>query len=274
MNLQNLRYSLCFIHIQSTINSAIETHPIWLYSNNIHPPFKHQSRTKSTLYSTTKDTPSTYTIRNATPNDARALASLSADCFDSAVFVPFPKYIQNVVRQAIILEYALGYYLRLTIQQDHSSILIAQDIQSGSVIGSIELSLFPLRDFIYDSSISQLSQLFKPKFDFIPKDSIIHGFWLWESDKCAYVSNLAVDKRWRRRGIASALICECESIVCTQWNLYAVYLHYEEGNESAEKLYRNNGFLVLGRDSFKIAKVLNFTTRILAGKVLKSNRVQ
>jgi ribosomal protein S18 acetylase RimI-like enzyme len=60
-----------------------------------------------------------------------------------------------------------------------------------------------------------------------------------------YMCNLAVDKKWRRKGIAKALVETCEEIVMTRWGAQKLYLKVREENNSAQLLYKSLGYSVL-----------------------------
>mmetsp|Transcript_7787 Transcript_7787/g.11608 ORF Transcript_7787/g.11608 Transcript_7787/m.11608 type:complete len:218 (-) Transcript_7787:203-856(-) len=72
-----------------------------------------------------------------------------------------------------------------------------------------------------------------------------------------YMYNLAVDQRWKRRGIAAALIkmCEEKALEC---NREAMYLKVREGNEAATLLYQKAGYEVAssGDEELNGTKVL------------------
>jgi len=64
-------------------------------------------------------------------------------------------------------------------------------------------------------------------------------------DLGAYLSNVAVRRSHRRRGLATALLRACEDLVCTQWGLPALYLHVDLFNQAAATLYRTCGYEML-----------------------------
>ena len=69
--------------------------------------------------------------------------------------------------------------------------------------------------------------------------------WPWQGThaKYAYISNLAVDPGFRRRGLAAQLLTACESLALA-WQLDHLYLHVMEDNPGARRLYRRAGFEV------------------------------
>lgn len=62
--------------------------------------------------------------------------------------------------------------------------------------------------------------------------------------KCfPYLSNLAVDPKFRRYGLASSLLISCEQ-VCKDWGFEDLYLHVLENNHQAKQLYFKLGYRV------------------------------
>ena len=62
-----------------------------------------------------------------------------------------------------------------------------------------------------------------------------------------YLSNLAVSKDFRRRGIAQELIGTCEQITI-DWGYTELHLHVMEDNERARNLYQKLGYEVISSD--------------------------
>lgn len=61
------------------------------------------------------------------------------------------------------------------------------------------------------------------------------------STKYLYLSNLAVNVDYRRRGIAQQLLQRCERIAL-DWGFHDLYLHVLENNHQARRLYRKSGY--------------------------------
>ncbi|CAN1797939.1 hypothetical protein LINPERHAP1_LOCUS21482 [Linum perenne] len=57
----------------------------------------------------------------------------------------------------------------------------------------------------------------------------------------AYISNVAVSERFRRKGIAKQLVVQAETLAKT-WGCRAIALHCELKNPGATRLYRGQGF--------------------------------
>ncbi len=60
-----------------------------------------------------------------------------------------------------------------------------------------------------------------------------------------YMCNLAVDKNWRRRGVAKALVESCEEVALLRWGAQILYLKVREENIPAQILYKSLGYSVV-----------------------------
>lgn len=60
----------------------------------------------------------------------------------------------------------------------------------------------------------------------------------------AYISNVAVRKRYRRKGIAKKLIMKAEA-QARSWGCHAIALHCDTSNPGATKLYIGQGFRII-----------------------------
>ena len=56
------------------------------------------------------------------------------------------------------------------------------------------------------------------------------------------MSNLAVGREFRRKGIAEKLVTEVERLVQYEWGYNDCYLYVEERNKAAVKLYQKLGY--------------------------------
>ncbi|GIL87045.1 hypothetical protein Vretimale_14180 [Volvox reticuliferus] len=65
----------------------------------------------------------------------------------------------------------------------------------------------------------------------------------------AYISNMAVDPRFRRRGVARALLAACEDVARSGARA-DVWLHVLEADEAARALYGGAGFVAAAKDSW------------------------
>ena len=70
--------------------------------------------------------------------------------------------------------------------------------------------------------------------------------WLGLTGRYAYLSNLTVDFRYRRSGLAAALIHACEQQVIA-WDEEQILLHVMAENTSARRLYLRSGYRIQSR---------------------------
>jgi len=71
----------------------------------------------------------------------------------------------------------------------------------------------------------------------------------WRTNRpVAFMSSLAVDKQYRRKGIAKDLIKAAEKMVNKEWWCKECYLFVEENNAPAVKLYSNFGYETVAKD--------------------------
>jgi ribosomal protein S18 acetylase RimI-like enzyme len=66
-------------------------------------------------------------------------------------------------------------------------------------------------------------------------------------NRYAYISNLAVSKEWRRKGVAQELLIECEHIA-KSWGYTELYLHVMADNERGRNLYQKLGYELVVTD--------------------------
>ena len=62
------------------------------------------------------------------------------------------------------------------------------------------------------------------------------------------MSNLAVSRQYRRRGLAERLVQAVETVVRQEWGYDECYLYVEERNRAAVQLYRKLGYRTVWRD--------------------------
>jgi len=87
---------------------------------------------------------------------------------------------------------------------------------------------------------------------------------LWKAnDDQFYLSNLAIAKHLRRKGVARCLLRATETLA-TRWGCDSIWLHVEEKNKPAIQLYQNDGYVPRGKDPF-----WSLTNRILFVKNLR-----
>lgn len=62
-----------------------------------------------------------------------------------------------------------------------------------------------------------------------------------------YMCNLAIDLKWRNKGLAKALICKSEQVSSEEWQQTEIYLKVRESNVAALSLYKNLGYQVVAQ---------------------------
>jgi ribosomal protein S18 acetylase RimI-like enzyme len=93
-------------------------------------------------------------------------------------------------------------------------------------------------------------------------------------NKCfPYLSNLAVHPKYRRYGLASRLLINCEQ-VSQDWGFQDIYLHVLENNHQARQLYFKLGYRVHKVESHWHTFLLNPSRQIFLHKHLLGNREQ
>ncbi|KAL4420978.1 hypothetical protein ABPG77_001297 [Micractinium sp. CCAP 211/92] len=86
-------------------------------------------------------------------------------------------------------------------------------------------------------------------------------------DDAVYLSNMAVDAKLRRRGLARKMLAAAEALVASAGQR-EIYLHVRLADAPAQQLYTSSGFEVLTRDNALLAKVRGITPRALMRKRL------
>ena len=83
-----------------------------------------------------------------------------------------------------------------------------------------------------------------------------------------YIANLAVDRPYRRQGVAKKLLTKCEQIART-WGFSELSLHVLENNERAKKLYLGTGYKLIKIESNFSNWFLNTPRRLLLSKKIQ-----
>ena len=73
--------------------------------------------------------------------------------------------------------------------------------------------------------------------------SIRHSCSWQGKKKYIYLANLAVREEYRRQGVGSKLLQQCE-IVAHYWGFERIYLHVLAGNHQGQQLYLQNGYTI------------------------------
>lgn len=90
---------------------------------------------------------------------------------------------------------------------------------------------------------------------------------LQPSPSACYMANMAVDPRFRRQGIARALLSACEAVSLSK-GLAVLELHVRQGDDPAVSLYRGWGCEETLRDSIMV-RMLGYRPRLLLRKQLQ-----
>lgn len=85
-------------------------------------------------------------------------------------------------------------------------------------------------------------------------------------DHEAYLCNIAVDPKFRRRGIARKMLVACEELTKSR-GFRTLYLHVRMGDEGARALYESSGFVEVDSDSW-LVKLRGMTPSTLMVKSL------
>jgi len=93
------------------------------------------------------------------------------------------------------------------------------------------------------------------------------SFWS-NSLQYPYISNLAVNKNYRRLGIGSQLLAKCEQIAL-DWGYQETRLHVLDSNDSAKQLYCYNGYQISKVESSWGKFCLDYSPRLLLKKQIQ-----
>ncbi|XP_044461558.1 uncharacterized protein LOC123192917 [Mangifera indica] len=172
-------------------------------------------------------------VREARLEDCWEVAETHCSCF-------FPEYsfpLDLVLRVDRLLAMLSGF----TVQ--HGSRRICLVAVDGS---SVDQTFFGSEDF----KIGGLDRIFSLNrgyvtgiltvdtvADFLPRKGPLR----LRRTGIAYISNVAVREKFRRKGIAKRLIAKAEAIART-WGCRAIALHCDLNNPGATKLYKGQGF--------------------------------
>ncbi|KAL7530293.1 hypothetical protein ACHAWF_003327 [Thalassiosira exigua] len=119
--------------------------------------------------------------------------------------------------------------------------IVACNAKDGRVIGFAEVDARPLG--MKNNGIST---------DTVPEYSSSNGDVLR-----SYMYNLAVDKKWKRRGVASALVEACENFVIDMHDSCAekrLYLRVRKCNQAAVSLYEKLGYIEMDPEEISLSK--------------------
>lgn len=109
-------------------------------------------------------------------------------------------------------------------RKQSAELLVTRNSKSGTVIGcaGFEVDQIPVQS---DGTYANNNVIFAP-----------------------LLSNVAVSRSVRRRGIAQKLVVKAEEVALRQWGYDSMYLYVEERNTAAVKLYRKMGYKTMWKD--------------------------
>ncbi|MGB3205622.1 MAG: GNAT family N-acetyltransferase [Crinalium sp.] len=87
------------------------------------------------------------------------------------------------------------------------------------------------------------------------------------SSQSLYISNLAVSKTFRRKGVADKLLKACD-LKALEWGFKELELHVLDNNYPARQLYEKNGFQLQENEPDWISQFLNQPQKLLLRKEL------
>ncbi len=174
-----------------------------------------------------------FQIRVAVPDDLSSVAQIIAESFHS----------QHGIWGWAFPMLRLGIYEdlkhRLVSPAPHHICLVAVDT-TNNVVGTVEMGAR------FSNSWAPLGRSFP------------------------YLSNLAVCPKYRRHGVASGLLTQCEHI-SGEWGFQDLYLHVVENNHQARHLYFKQGYRVHKIESSWNIFLLRYSHQLLLHKCLKAN---
>jgi len=167
-----------------------------------------------TLFANCTQTSPIFEVRVAISSDLHSISKIIADSFHSRhgiwgwIFPLLHLSIYEDLRQ------------RLALRNPHYICLVAVNSPQriNHLIGTVEMTL-------------RFSDSFKKTGKNFP-----------------YLSNLAVNRKYRRQGVASQLLNSCEQIAIS-WGFKELYLHVLEDNQQAQQLYFKLGYRIYTMDS-------------------------
>lgn len=80
------------------------------------------------------------------------------------------------------------------------------------------------------------------------------------------MSNLAISKKYRRKGLAEDLVKAAESVARREWGYDECYLYVEKRNGPAIKLYKKLGYATLWEDDTATTLLPTEDGRVVNGK--------
>jgi ribosomal protein S18 acetylase RimI-like enzyme len=187
-------------------------------------------RLSSTVLTPARGKPVKVSLRPARPSDAVALANLCTDAFyGEHTMADGP--IKFVQRSLVLAKVFSQVSRRLSFEgKRECRLLLASDSRGGPVRGCIDLAVH-----LFDSR----EQKFELLRDEMPGDAK----YCWRP----YVASLAVERSYRRKGVARKLLREAEAIA-RSWGYRELLLEVSAQNDAAIQFYTRAGYKVLRTD--------------------------
>ncbi|NJN29746.1 MAG: GNAT family N-acetyltransferase [Synechococcales cyanobacterium RM1_1_8] len=186
-------------------------------------------------------------LRRAQPQDLPALTNLLTQCFHSAQRPAF--WFESILRFSIQEDLRQRLQYPGAKQACWVAVCLPQAPERSGperLVGTVELGMQSSFALSWPLSLEA---------------------WLAPSHQFLYISNLAVDPGYRRRGIAQKLLQRCEE-TARGWNQRRLYLHVLESNQAARRLYSLAGFRFERPDPSLESMLLNRDRRQLWRKSL------
>ncbi len=93
----------------------------------------------------------------------------------------------------------------------------------------------------------------------------------WGKPSYLYISNLAIAESYRRQGVATALLVECERFA-KRWGFTSIYLHVLEDNQAARRLYQGVGYRTESILADWLSRLFGRSRRLLMQKNVSARR--
>lgn len=201
-------------------------------------------------------------IRVAKPEDLSYLADILANSFHSRVGVAgwfYPLF-------------RLGIYedLRLRLQSSSTRYVCLVGIYKDSGFGDNQDQLLveqEVREKTVAAYVTQERDCLVGTVEMALRST--NPWQFYNSSGYPYLSNLAVQSEYRRRGVARQLLLACEQIAL-KWGYQDLYLHVLENNHKARGLYSQLGYRLHQVDSNWACFLLGKPRQLLLHKRLTS----
>lgn len=169
-------------------------------------------------------------LRPAKQSDALALANLCTDAFYGEHTLPDGP-IKFIQRSFVFAKVLAQVSRRLSFEgKRECRLLVAADARGGPLRGCVDLAV-------------HLYNIPEQKFELTKDELPSQKDFCWRP----YVASLAVERNYRRKGIARKLLREAEAIA-QSWGYRELLLEVSAFNNAAIKFYSRGGYKVLRSD--------------------------